>query len=76
MHKHYIRFLQKFIFLYFTGLEDLQYLFVKFFITQNIIILKQDFPYSSELDLFLDTIMRELKANIFSFIITLTGLNF
>ena len=42
----------------------------------NLIILKKEFPYAPELDLFLDSIMRSLTTTIFKIIVTLHGIKF
>ena len=76
LRKNYIFFLQKFLFMYFTGLEQIIYLTGKKRGMHNLIILKKEFPYVSELDLFLDTIMKGLNTTIFNLIITLHGFNF
>ena len=73
LSKNFIYFLQKFLLLYFTGLEQIVYLNVKQKGMHNLIILKKEFPYAPELDLFLDSIMRSLTTTIFKIIVTLHG---
>lgn len=62
--------------MYFTGLEQVVVLKVKQKGMHNLVILKKEFPYAPELDLFLDTIMRSLSTTIFKLIITLHGIKF
>lgn len=76
LHKNFIYFLQKFLLMYFTGLEQVVVLKVKQKGMHNLVILKKEFPYAPELDLFLDTIMRSLSTTIFKLIITLHGIKF
>ena len=76
LSKNFIYFLQKFLLLYFTGLEQIVYLNVKQKGMHNLIILKKEFPYAPELDLFLDSIMRSLTTTIFKIIVTLHGIKF
>jgi hypothetical protein len=72
----FINFIQKFMFLYITGLEDVIFLELKPKGSQYLILLKKNFPYSSEIDIFLESIMRNFTSNVFNIIITLHGLTF
>lgn len=75
LRKNYINFIQKFLFLYFTGLESIKVLQLKKKGSDTLILFKQEFPYTMELDIFLGTIMRGLKSNVFNLLLTLHGIN-
>lgn len=75
LHFSFLNFIQKFIFLYLTGLEDVTFLKLKPKGSQYLIILKKNFPYASEIDIFLESVMRNFTTNIFNIIITLHGLS-
>lgn len=74
LRKNYINFIQKFIFLYFTGLETIKILKLSKQGNNNLILFKKEFPYTMELDIFLGTIMRGLKSNIFNLLLTVHGI--
>jgi hypothetical protein len=61
---------------YITGLEDVITLRLKPKGSKYFMILKNDFPYSSEIDIFLESIMRNFTSNVFNIIITLHGLKY
>ena len=63
------------MFLYFTGLESIKVLQLKKKGSDTLILFKQEFPYTMELDIFLGTIMRGLKSNVFNLLLTLHGIN-
>lgn len=74
LRKNYINFIQKFLFLYFTGLESIKVLELNKKGSNNLILFKAEFPYAMELDIFLGTIMRGLKSNIFNLLLTVHGI--